>query len=192
MFDSGAIKTVIPPDAIPNMVIHKSKTPGRVFRMANGSEIPNLGRAKIQGKNPLNANPMRFSTSVADITKPLASVNEMVDSDNLIVLHDKGGAIKHLSSEDKKKVLDLIESMKGNVVPMVREAGTFKIAIDVPDSAPTGESNWSVPKKTVKAKQSNAMDVDFSEDTQWSKAEEIKFECGDCEQELAFHRLFGR
>ena len=183
---------MIPPNAIPNMVINKSKTPGRVFRMANGNEIPNLGQAKIQGKNAVNANPMRFTTSVAEITKPLASANEMVDSDNLIVLHDKGGAIKHLSPADKKKVLELIESMQGNVVPMVREAGAFKIAIDVPDGTSTEESKWSVPKKTVKAKQSNAMDVDFSEETQWSKAEEINFECGDCEQELAFHRLFGR
>ena len=97
------------------------------------------------------------------------------------------GLIKSLSPEDTKKVMDLIKSMKGTEIPMKRDAGAFKIAIDVKDESSPKDAIWQTPKKVVKATgQSNAMDVDFTERNQYEA-----IQCEDCEQTVGFHRLFG-
>ena len=54
--------------------------------MANAQEIPNQGETKVEGQS-IEAQAMRITAQVAAITKPLAAANEMVDADNLIVLH---------------------------------------------------------------------------------------------------------
>ena len=74
VLDSGAVKTIIPKDAVPGMRLDKSK--GGSFRVASGNVIPNLGSTRLDGTGTLNGSPMKISTQVAEITKPLASVDE--------------------------------------------------------------------------------------------------------------------
>ena len=186
VFDSGAIKTVVPANTVPGMQIKKTKNTGRMFRSASGNEIPNQGETTIQGVGE-NGGALKVVAQVADITKPLASANEIVDAGNLVVMVKDEGLIKSLSPEDAKRVMDLIKSMKGTEIPMKRDAGAFKIAIDVKDESNPKDATWQTPKKTVKAAgQSNAMDVDFTERNQFEA-----FQCQDCEQTAGFHRLFG-
>ena len=81
MLDSGAVKTIVPPDAIPGMKVSKMNSGGS-FRVANGQVIPNHGIVKIEGRGSINNNPMKMNSQVADVTKPLAAANEMVEADN--------------------------------------------------------------------------------------------------------------
>jgi hypothetical protein len=186
VFDSGAIKTVIPANTVPGMQIKKTKNTGRMFRSASGNEIPNQGETTIQGGGE-NGGALKVVAQVADITKPLASANEIVDAGNLVVMVKDEGLIKSLSPEDAKRVMDLIKSVKGTEIPMKRDAGAFKIAIDVKDDSNPKDTTWQTPKKTVKATgQSSAMDVDCTERNQYEA-----IQCQDCEQTAGFHRLVG-
>ena len=50
VMDSGAVKTIVPPDALPGMQIKKTRNTGKTFRVANGATVPNLGEGEIIGK----------------------------------------------------------------------------------------------------------------------------------------------
>ena len=54
------------------------------FRVANGSRIPNLGEQLITGKTS-NGSDIKFRAQVADVTKPFASVHDMVESGCTVV-----------------------------------------------------------------------------------------------------------
>ena len=70
----------------------QTRNTGKTFRVANGQEIPNQGETKIEGQS-VEAQAMKITAQVAAITKPLAAANEMVDADNLIVMHKEGGMV---------------------------------------------------------------------------------------------------
>ena len=85
MVDSGAIKTVIPPNTAPGMQIKKTKNIGRMFWCAGGNEIPNQGETTVQGTGE-NGGALKVVAQVAESTKPLASANEIVDAGNVVVM----------------------------------------------------------------------------------------------------------
>lgn len=78
VMESGAIKTIGPPNSVPGMTIKKTKNTGKTFRVANGAQIPNHGETIVNGKS-VNGTKMKVIAQVAEITKPLASANELVD-----------------------------------------------------------------------------------------------------------------
>ena len=103
VMDSGAIKTIVPNNTVPNMTIKETKDTGRNFRAANGGLIPNEGETTIKGKSELG-NKIKMKAQVAAVTKPLASASEVVDANDWIILHKKGGMIKPVSPELAKKI----------------------------------------------------------------------------------------
>ena len=184
VMDSGAVKTIVPPAALPNLNIKKTVHTGKTFRVANGQEILNLGETTIIGTNPINGGKMKFNSQVANIVKPLASANEMVDAGNLIIMHKDGGAIKKLSSEDMAKIIKLIHDTPGAEVPIKRQAGSFNVDVDVKEEQ-ASVSEWTMAKKPVKPReQVSKMEVDF--------ISRSRFEGPSKEDILSgFQRLFG-
>ena len=87
VLDPGAVKTILPKRSIPGMEVKKGQTMGRAFRVANGEVIPDLAVAKVLGNAAIRHSPMKMNAQVAEITKPLAFVTEMVDSRNLAIMH---------------------------------------------------------------------------------------------------------
>ena len=84
----------------------KKGTAGATFRVASGEIIPNLGEAKVSGSAVICEGPMKMTAQVAGMTKPLASVTEMVDSGNIVIMHKTGGIVKRLSRDTECKVRD--------------------------------------------------------------------------------------
>ena len=75
----------------------------------------------IIGNNPINGGKMEFTSQVANIVKPLVSANEMVDADNIILMHKDGGIIKHLTPEQMNRVIAGIKQMEGAEVLISRK-----------------------------------------------------------------------
>ena len=50
-----------------------------------------------------------MTAQVAEITKPLASVTEMVDSWHLVIMHKTGAIAKRLSPDTERRIKDLVE-----------------------------------------------------------------------------------
>jgi len=143
VLDSGAVKTILPKDALPGMKIDRSK--GGSFRVASGDVIPNIGSTKLIGTGALNGNPTKIITQVADITKPLASVDEMVNSGMLVIMHKSGGIAKRFDIETERKIRDLVKGVQGNEVILERSGGAFTFEIDV-----KSEEEWKDPKRIAK------------------------------------------
>ena len=61
--------------------------------MANGQEIPNYGEADLKGRTVAGTK-VNIRSQVADVTKPLAATNEMVDGGNMVIMHRRGGVVK--------------------------------------------------------------------------------------------------
>ena len=181
VMESGAVKAIVPPGAIPGMSIKHTRHTGKTFRVANGNEIPNQGETKIKGRS-VEGQAMAITAQVAAITKPLAAANEMVDADNLVVMHKDGGIIKKLTEEERKAVMKILNDSKGPSVPIKRKGGAFTIEVDVSEEQ---EDGFKMAKKTIKAKavQSNDMDVDAIVKGAW----EAFWECRDYESESTFH-----
>ena len=179
IMDSGAVETIVPPGAIPGMTMKHIRNTGKTFRVANGQEIPNQGETKIEGQS-VEAQAMRITAQVAAITKPLAAANEMVDADNLIILHKEGGMVKKLTEAEKKAVMKILSESKGPSIPIKRKTGAFLIEIDVKDESTKG---FTEPKRPVKARanQSDDMDVDAIVKGAW----EAFWECRE-EEESGF------
>ena len=188
VMDSGAAKTIVPRDAIPGRKVKKSH--GGSFRMANGNVIPNSGGSSINGVGAINAQPTKFGTQVADVTKPLAAATEAVDSGRTIILHRTGGIVKKLSSESEKKIRDIIKAENGPEVILERRGGAFTFDIDVQSD---GADKWETPKKTVRStvRQSSDMDVSMVSRNQfdplWDEEEEGSH-CQPCGVNACFHR----
>ena len=157
VLDSGAVKTIVPKDAIPGTKLDKSK--GGSFRVASGEILPNLGQTKLKGKGTLSGSPMEIGTQVAEITKPLASVDEMVNSGMMVIMHKTGGIAKRLDLEVERKIRDLVKGGGGSEVILERAGGSFTFEIDV--KCEEGEG-WKDPKKPVRAS-NQKMDVNTAE-----------------------------
>ena len=185
VLDSGAVKTIVPKDALPNMKLDKSK--GGSFRVASGGILPNLGSTKIEGVGTIGGHPIKIGTQVADTTKPLASVDEMVSSGMMVIMHRTGGIAKRLDVDTERKIRDLVKSNRGNEVILERAGGSFTFEIDVKTDEQQG---WQSPKKTARIS-NQKMDVDETAieksyyDALWEEeCEEMTCTpCGEC-----FHR----
>ena len=119
---------------------------------------------------------------MAAITKPLASANEMVDADNLVIMHKEGGMIQKLSKSEKEAVMKILEESKGPKVPIKRKAGTFVIEMEISDE----EEGFQKPRKPIKAQTTKSSDMEVDEIVKG--AWEAFWECRDCEEESGFHR----
>ena len=87
VLDSGAVRTIVPPNAIPGMTMRKMASGGS-FIVSNEWMIPNQGEVEMEGRGTLNQNPMRIQSQMADVTKPVTAANEMIDANNMIILHE--------------------------------------------------------------------------------------------------------
>ena len=76
---------------------------------------------------------MELQSQAADVTKPLAAANDMVESDNMIVLHKTGGIVKKSSHAAEKKIRDRIKAEQGPEVVLQRSAGSFTFDMDMKD-----------------------------------------------------------
>ena len=76
--DSGCRRTIVKPKAFKGMKVNRTENVGKNFRAANGAHIPNQGETTIAGKDR-GGNKLKIVAQVADVTKNLASVMEMVD-----------------------------------------------------------------------------------------------------------------
>ena len=63
------------------MKMRKTENVGKNFRTASGAHIPNQGETIIEG-NDAAGGKLKVVAQVADVTKNLASVMEMVDRGN--------------------------------------------------------------------------------------------------------------
>ena len=197
VFDSGAVKTIVPLEAIPGMKVQR-KTSGGAFRVANGTVIPNQGQVKIEGGGTMNNNPMRMKSQVADVTKPLAAANEMVDSGNMVILHKTGGIVKKLSHSAEKQIRDIIKNEQGPELVLQRTGGSFTFDLDVKneESNPKSMGKFESARNTVKAQSNRKMDVDYTSKNAFSAfwgMEEIEecdeLSCQPCGQGgSGFHR----
>ena len=82
--------------SVPGREVKKGQSSGVALRAANGEAIPNLGEATVSGNAVIGQGPMKMTAQVAGITKPPASVTEMVDSGIIMVMQKTGGIVKRL------------------------------------------------------------------------------------------------
>ena len=184
VLDSGAVKTIVPKDAIPGMKLDRSK--GGSFRVANGDVIPNLGSTKLKGSGAIGGSPLQIGTQVAEVTKPLASVDEMVASGMMVIMHRSGGIAKRLDADSERRIRDIVKQVSGSEIVLERSGGSFTFEIDVKSE----EEDWSNPKRPAKGG-NRKMDVDEMQveksyyDALWDEeCEEV--ECTPCG--ATFHR----
>ena len=64
---------------------------------------------------------MRIIAQVADVTKNLASVMEMVDRGNWVIFHKDGGYIQTVKKDEDLKMRTLMNTLKGARIPIARK-----------------------------------------------------------------------
>ena len=88
--DSGCRRTIVKPGAFKGMKVKKTDNVGKNFRTANGAHISNQGETTIAGKDA-GGQKLKVVAQVADVTKNLASVMEMVDRGNWVIFNKEDG-----------------------------------------------------------------------------------------------------
>ena len=186
---SAAVKTVVPKEAITGVKLDKTK--GGSLRVASGEVFPNLGSTKLKGTGTLGGSPLQVEAHVADITKPLASVDEMGSSGMRVIMHRSGGIAKRLDSDTERlqrlaQIRDLVKGCRGSEIVLERSGGSFTFEIDVN----ADEAGWSTQNKRP-AKPGSRMEVDEAVggpsycDSLWGHEHE-ELECTPCGS--LFHR----
>ena len=112
------------PKAFKGMKVKKSENVGKNFRTANGAHIPNQGETTIEGRDATGAK-LKVVAQVADVTKNLASVMEMVDRGGWVIFHKEGGYIQTTKKDEELNVRTLMNTLKGARAPIARR-GTFR------------------------------------------------------------------
>ena len=74
---------------------------------------------------------MQIGTQMAEVTKPLALVDEMVASDMMVIMHRSGGNAKRLDSDSERKIRDIVKHANGSEIVLERSGGSFPFEIDV-------------------------------------------------------------
>ena len=89
--DSGAVNTVGPDEIAPKIPTEEgeAKRRGVKYRVANGTIIPNEGEKKLRGYGE-DYTGMGLNVQIADVTKPLLSVREMVQAGQRVVFDSTG------------------------------------------------------------------------------------------------------
>jgi hypothetical protein len=159
------------------MEVKKTKLTGRNFQTASGHLVPNQGEAEIKGWT-LNGGKINVTAQVADITRPLAAANEVVDANgNWIILNKTGGLIKELNEEEGKRIMKILEESNKPTVPITREGRQFMVEI----YAPNEKSEWKMPKNPWKAKKENHQEKTIGWECKnhweafWTEDEEMGF-----------------
>ena len=155
--DSGCRRTIVKPRAFKGMKVRKTDNVGKNFRTANGAHIPSQGETTIAGRDASGAK-LKVVAQVADVTKNLASVMEMVDRGNWVIFHKEGGYIQTMKKDEELKVRTLMNTLKGARVPIARKRNSFIVEIKVERK----EEEYHMPKKvaTKRWSSSRAIDVD--------------------------------
>ena len=154
VLDSGSVRTIVPPEVAKGMTKKKSRCSGG-FRVANGQTILNLGEVKLEGIGEKGN--VKMTAQVAAVTKPLASVFEMTESGNLVILHKTGGIVKKLSRNAEEKIRGIVKAEEGPEIVLQRKSGAFKFDIEVKRG---NDDGFQIPKKIAKVKGNREMDVD--------------------------------
>ena len=128
--DSGCRRTIVRPKAFKGMKVKKTDNVGKNFRAANGAHIPNQGETIIAGKDK-GGNILKIVAQVADVTKNLASVMEMVDRGNWVMFHREGGYIQTMKPEEEVKMKTMMNTMKGARVPIEKKGNNFIVEIKI-------------------------------------------------------------
>ena len=83
--DSGAVKFVGPKTMCKHIEVKESagSKKGVKYRAANGGLLPNLGQKVITSEDS-NGNRLESTWQIADVTKPLAGIREMVKANNRV------------------------------------------------------------------------------------------------------------
>ena len=81
------------------MEVKKGESAGGAFRVASREAISNLGDATVAESAAIGQGPMKVTAHVEEITKPLASVTQMVDSGNIVIMYKTGGIVKRQSPD---------------------------------------------------------------------------------------------
>ena len=76
--------------------------------------MPNYGRTNPNGKGTHSGGLVEIGTQVAEITKPLASVDEAMDSGTMVVMHNSKGIAKRLDMETERRIRDLAKDEEGS------------------------------------------------------------------------------
>ena len=119
---------------------------------------------------------------MAEITKPLASVDEMVTNGMMVIMHRLGGVAERLGIETERKIRDLVNGTSGNEVVLERAGGSFTFHMDV--KSQENADGFKEPNKTVKAS-NHKMQVDEIAiksyfNALWDEPEYEKIERGQC------------
>ena len=156
--DSGCRRTIVKPGAFKGMKVKKTDNVGKNFRTANGAHIPNQGETTIEGRDATGAK-LKVVAQVADVTKNLASVMEMVDRGNWVIFHKEGGYIQTMKKEEELKMKTLMNTLKGARVPIARKGNHFVVEIKVEKK----KGEYHVPKKTAAKRWSSSRNMDVDE-----------------------------
>ena len=117
--DSGAIDTVGPKSIA--KAFRTRETPasrnGLSYRAANGTPIANEGEKHIVGLTD-KWTPINFTMQIADVSKPLGSVYQFTEANNMVVF-DKGNSY-------------VIDKASGVKTPISEENGVFYLNVWVP------------------------------------------------------------
>ena len=122
--DSGAYNTVGPPKVGThfNLVPTEASSQGKHYRAANGSVIRNHGQRVVTGRTD-EGTLVSMPIQIADVSKVLGSVREMVKSGNRVVFDE----------DDNGNCISFLECKATQVKTAIREHnGTYKFNIRVP------------------------------------------------------------
>lgn len=128
--DSGAVATVIPPNAVQGIAIMPSvaSKAGHCYHTADGGEIPNLGEKHLRGcTEDLQA--CNITAQVADVMMPLLSVACVSEQGNTFhfgarsgyIQHVKSGRMTKLTKRGKLYYLRMWVEMPGEAQPFQRQ-----------------------------------------------------------------------
>ena len=117
----GAARTTSPQGVVPGLGPYRTKSTGRIFRVANGKRIGNQGEVDLKEATTNNIN-ITVKTQIADVTRPSASTTGMVDAGNVVVLHKFGVIIQQLSRDQPSQLLRQAKGISGPEVPIVWKA----------------------------------------------------------------------
>ena len=116
VIDSGAAESVIPADLLPGHPIaeNAASLAGERYLTADGKQIPNRGEQRITFKT-WEGHDCSLRLQVADVTKPLLSVAQLVDTGHDVAFGRTGGTIRHPQT--------------GRTIAFTRRAGLYVLPV---------------------------------------------------------------
>ena len=103
----------------------------RVLSRGKGGVILNVESTKLLGNGTLGASSLQIGSQVAEVTKPLASEDDMVTSGMVVMIHNSGGIAKRFDSDSELKIRDMVKHGSGSEIVVERSGGSFTFETDV-------------------------------------------------------------